>query len=487
MPGAGPHCGLGCLAVKYIFCCFVLKAVDHENMVTRTSCYINRCLNLGRSVIIMATWIIAAMKKTEGRRGKRDGQAPGEHQGLQFNNSPKETNVHLHFDCFSGVSGDMTLGALMDLGVAPDWLAEELRGLTRVEFELATETVFRNGIRAVRAIVSADEEKAHRHHAQIRDIIQAAPFSDGVKTRSLAIFARIAQAEGAIHGCDPEKIHFHEVGGIDAMVDIVGTALGLERLGVTSISCSPVPLGSGFVACRHGTLPVPAPATAAILKGIPVYGADTGKEMVTPTGAAIVAESASAFGPMPTMAVRGIGYGAGTHELKDRPNLLRLFYGKAEPEPEAEELPWETVCMVEANIDDMNPEIFGHLMETLLTDGALDVWWTPVQMKKNRPGTLIQVLCAPERRAATVRRLLMETTTLGVRHREMRRTALAREAVTVDTPFGPVAAKRVRGLDGRSRLVPEYEACRNLAEKLGRPLREIYDALGAVFTEKAEG
>ena len=387
--------------------------------------------------------------------------------------------MHAHFDCFSGISGDMTIGALLDLGLEVDWLGRELQGLPMDGFDLKTEAVFRNGIGALHLSVIADEGKTHRHYRQIREMIQTAVLPPAVKEMSLAIFARIAEAESAIHGCDLDHVHFHEVGGIDAMVDIVGTALCLDRLGVTSVSATPLPMGSGFVTCRHGVLPVPAPATAAILRGIPVYGVDTGKEMVTPTGAAIIAETAGSFGPMPAMTVERIGYGAGTLVFDDRPNLLRVMLGAVEPAGAS--FSSHTVCLVETGIDDMNPEIFGYLMEKLLGDGALDVWWVPVQMKKNRPGTLLQVLCPPDLRQTVVRRLLEETTTIGVRHREMQRTVLAREIVEVDTPLGRVAAKQVTGPDGRSRLVPEFEACRRLAERTGRPLREIYADLTMAF------
>lgn len=387
--------------------------------------------------------------------------------------------MHAHFDCFSGISGDMTLGALLDLGLEVDWLSRELKGLPVDGFALKTETVFRNGIRALHVTVAADEEKTHRHYRQIRELIQAARIPPAAKTMALAIFARVAEAESTIHGCDLDHVHFHEVGGIDAMVDIVGATLCLDRLGVTSVSATPLPMGSGFVTCRHGVLPVPAPATAAILKGIPVYGADTGQEMVTPTGAAIIAETAGHFGSMPAMTVERIGYGAGSREFNDRPNLLRVLLGTVEKEDTA--FSTDMVCVVEATIDDMNPEIFGYLMEKLFDDGALDVWWVPVQMKKHRPGTLIQVLCSPDLRPAVVRRLFLETTTIGVRHREMQRTVLTRDIVSVQTPLGWVAAKRVTGADGWAQLVPEYEACRRLAEETGRPLREIYANLSAAF------
>ena len=331
---------------------------------------------------------------------------------LLFLTFSKETlTVHLHLDCFSGISGDMTLGALIDLGIDAQWLTGKLRGLPLDGFELTPRTVFRNGIRALQVSVEADEEKAHRHYAQIRELIESADLPEAAKGMSLSIFARIAVAESTIHGCDLERVHFHEVGGIDAMVDIIGASLCLDRLGVTSVSATPLPMGSGFVNCRHGVLPVPAPATAAILQGIPVYGTDTGHEMVTPTGAAIVAEAASQFGPMPAMVVEKIGYGAGRRVFDDRPNLLRGLLGKVDIDDGA--LSSDTVCVVETNVDDMNPEIFGYLMEKLFDDGALDVWWVPVQMKKNRPGTLVQVLCPPDRRSAVTRRLLGETTSLG--------------------------------------------------------------------------
>jgi pyridinium-3,5-bisthiocarboxylic acid mononucleotide nickel chelatase len=391
--------------------------------------------------------------------------------------------THAHFDCFAGISGDMTLGAMIDLGVDPDWLAGQIRDLPLDGFALTATPVFRNGIRARQVTVTADEGSARRDFRQIVDLIETSPVSDPVRARSLAMFGKIADAESAIHGCPRDHVHFHEVGGIDAIVDIVGTALCLEKLGITSVSASPLPMGSGFVACAHGRLPVPAPATVAILKGIPVVGADTGKEMVTPTGAAIVAAAAEDFGPMPPMRPEKTGYGAGTHEFKDRPNLLRVITGRLETV--GDHLHADTVAVIEAGIDDMNPEIFGFLMERLFEDGALDVCWIPVQVKKGRPGTLVQVLCPPHLQPVVVNRILSETTSIGVRHHTVQRTVLDREVVTVETTLGRVQAKRVTGPDGNGRLVPEYEACRRLAKEGGRPLREIYEALCGEFAGRS--
>lgn len=380
-----------------------------------------------------------------------------------------------YFDCFSGISGDMTLGALVDLGVPPEWLKGEIQRLPLSGFDLSTRTVARNGIEANQVTVSFEETHHHRDYTHIKALLAKSPFSEGVKTRSQAIFECIASAEAKIHGCDLSSVHFHEVGGIDAIVDIVGTCLGLERMGIDAIVASPLPLGGGFVRCEHGVLPVPAPATLEILKGVPVYGGNQKSELVTPTGAAIIAVTAEAFEPLPAMRVQRIGYGAGMRELDDRPNLLRIVLG--EPETQAQIGSTEKLVMIETSIDDMNPEIFGYLMDTLFDDGALDVSWVPIHMKKNRPGTLLQVLCREEVRAALLALIFAETTTLGVRFYEVYRTALDRRAIEVQTVFGTVGAKQVTELDGSLRIVPEYEACKRIAAKKGVALKRVYDAV----------
>ena len=391
---------------------------------------------------------------------------------------PKQTQDDAkiaYFDCFSGISGDMTLGALVHLGVPLQWLKEQLAKLSLSGFDLTQQTVMRSGIQAVQVTVSAEETHHHRHYQDIRSMITGSSLPDGVKENSLAIFDTIATAEAKIHGVDKASVHFHEVGAVDAIVDIVGACLGLHYLKIDRLLVSALPLGGGFVTCEHGTLPVPAPATLEIVKEVPVYTGAVQKEMVTPTGAGIVKTLADAFGPMPELKIEGIGYGAGTREFEEQPNLLRLIVGRA-VQPGFEE-GLEQLIVVETNIDDMNPELFGYLMEQLFDDGALDVSWLPVQMKKNRPGTLIQVLCEPQLRSTLIDRILMETTSLGVRFYPVYRKAVQREIVEIETVYGPVSAKRVTTPDGTPRIVPEFETCRNIATANGVALREVYDTI----------
>jgi uncharacterized protein (TIGR00299 family) protein len=386
-----------------------------------------------------------------------------------------------YFDCFSGISGDMTLGALLHLGVPLAWLREQLHLLPLSGFDIEAHSVMINGIQAQRVQVSAAPQQPHRHLAHIVETIRQSPLSAKVQSAALEVFDRIAAAEADIHGCEKDAVHFHEVGAVDAIVDIVGTCLALEYLGIDRIWVSPLPLGSGLVTCQHGVLPVPAPATLAILKDIPVYGGNQSFELVTPTGAALVAVLAENFGALPCMQVQKVGYGAGSHTLKGQPNLLRVVVGQpAEDVSGAGLFPAkaaETIWVVETAIDDMNPELYGYLMERLFEDGALDVLWVPVHMKKNRPATLVQVICVLERRNEIIQRILNETTSLGIRYHQVHRTALERSSVTIDTPFGPLAAKKVVGPDGRVRVVPEFEACKQAARTHGRPLREVYEAV----------
>jgi hypothetical protein len=366
----------------------------------------------------------------------------------------------------------MTLAACIDLGVPPNWLRKKLReGLPVGGYKLRVRGVERHGLRARQVRVEVDADETGRTYADIRRIVEAARLSDAVKQTALDIFDRLADAEAGIHGCPKAEVHFHEVGGVDALVDVVGTALCVEYLDIDSVVSSPIPTGRGVTEARHGTIPIPAPATLAILKQIPIYGTQVPHEMTTPTGAAIVAALATRFAPLPPMTIQKIGYGAGQRDLEALPNLLRVVLGTtADADP-------EVVTLVETAIDDMNPEFFGYVMERLFEDGALDVCWIPIFMKKNRPGTLVQVLCPTAVRDAVIERLLQETTTTGVRYREVRRQVLQRTQVHVETSLGRIPVKRVRDLDGGVRMVPEYEACRQIAREKEIPIRRVYDAV----------
>lgn len=387
-----------------------------------------------------------------------------------------------YFDCFSGISGDMTLGALVGLGVPVEWLQAELERLPLDEFSLGCNGVRRNGIHANLMEIRFQESHHHRHYHTIAAMIEESPFSSRVKRTSLAMFDRVAAAEATIHQMPKEKVHFHEVGAMDAIIDIVGTCLGLEYLDIDRVTASPLPLGSGFVQCQHGTLPVPAPATLEILRGLPVYAGNVTQEIVTPTGAAIISTIADCFEPMPLMRLDRVAYGAGTRDLGDQPNLLRVILG--EPEAEAEDGHLEKQVMVECNIDDMNPEWFGYLMETLFDEGALDVFWEPIYMKKNRPATLVRVLCDPAKRPAVVDRILMETTTIGVRFYEVQRSCLKRRPVEVETPWGRLRAKAVAGVDGSERIIPEYDVCKKVAQTHGVALGVVYGAVANAAESK---
>ncbi len=388
--------------------------------------------------------------------------------------------MYVYFDCFSGISGDMVLGAFIDLGVSPHWLEDQLRRIPLEGFSLDVGRVTRHGIGARRVTVKVSPDTPSRRWADIRQLIEISPLADSVKQASLSAFERIAIAEAGIHHSTVDDVHFHELGGVDAIVDIVGAMLCIKKLGIRSAMASEIALGTGSVTCRHGVIPLPSPATMAILKDIPVYGTGIKQELTTPTGAAIVATVAEAFGPLPAMKIRKTGYGAGTHDPESIANVLRIVSGAdMPPRPVADVagLQSETVVVVETIIDDMNPEIFGYVMERLYEDGALDVCWFPTQMKKNRPGTLIQTICHPDITDAVVHRLLTETTSLGVRYHSVQRKILFRETVKKSSSYGTVPVKRVVTLDGTVRFLPEYEACRQIAIKHNQPLRNVYEAL----------
>ena len=384
-----------------------------------------------------------------------------------------------YFDCFSGISGDMTLGALIDLGVPLKYLQDRLTSIPLKDFDITVTPVHRNGIRAMSVSVGMYDDQTARNFADIRSLIENCPLSEMIRSTSLKIFKKLAASEAHIHNCSTEEVHFHEVGGIDAIVDIVGTAICLDYLGIKSIIASHIPLGKGFVTCSHGKLPVPAPATLDILKRVPVYGTDIPHELVTPTGAAIIVTLAEGFGPMPDMDMTGVGYGAGQRELEAGPNLLRIITGTGLETASGSpgEVPEDHIYILETCIDDMNPELFGYLMDRLFADGALDVYWIPVYMKKNRPGTLLQVLCHPDDKDNLIGRILSETTTLGVRYYESRRRLLWRDRFEVKTTYGDIPVKRVKDLQGNIRIVPEYEVCEKIARERNIPLRIVYDTI----------
>ncbi len=379
-----------------------------------------------------------------------------------------------YFDCFSGISGDMTLGALVDAGVPVDHLRAELQGVDVPGWELTAEKVWKNGMAATYAKVCTQDIPTHRSLSAILEIIEESKLAAEVKARAAAIFRKLGEAEAAVHDVPIERVHFHEVGAVDAIVDILGACIGFAELGIASFACSPLNVGGGTAKMAHGALPVPAPATARLLLGKPTYSNGVQKELVTPTGAAIVATLCTAFGPQPAMTVSAIGYGAGTADLEAQPNVLRLMVGEAAEKRSTAES--ETIRVLEANLDDMNPQIYGYFLERALAAGALDVFTTPVQMKKNRPGMLVTVLCRPQDEANFHEMLFAETTTLGVRSYTAERRVLARQWDTVQTAFGEVRIK-VATLNGHIRQAsPEFEDCRKLAEAMSVPLQRVMEA-----------
>ena len=387
----------------------------------------------------------------------------------------------LYFDCFAGAAGDMILGALLDAGAREEAVRSELAKLPLAGYKLKTERVNQKGISALKVHVKVREaDQPHRHFGEIKRMLLASGLSPRVKELSLTIFSRLAEAEGKVHGVAAEKIHFHEVGAVDAIVDIVGAAAALADLEAEKIYASPLQTGCGTVECAHGVLPVPAPATLELLRGIPVAGAWAEGELLTPTGAAILTSIAT-FGPLPAMTVQKTGYGAGSRELS-RPNVLRAIVGTAEEGS----LAAAKVTVYEAAIDDMNPEFYSYLSGKLAAAGAVDVVLTPALMKKGRPGTMINVLVQPPHEEAVLRVLFAETTTLGVRKTYADKLMLARRSVEVKTPYGPV---RVKLGEHEGRLLnasPEYEDCAALAAETGIPLKEIYAAALAAWQKERE-
>lgn len=372
----------------------------------------------------------------------------------------------LYFDCFSGISGDMTLAAFLDLGLPQSKLVEELKKLGLENYSLEICAGNRSGIAALGLEVRVGpHEEHHRHFSDIQAMISKSSLGSGVKETSLAIFRRLAEAEARVHKKKVDEVHFHEVGAVDSVVDIVGTAIGIHFFQPDRIYASELPMGRGFVQCQHGRLPLPAPATLEILKGYPVKSVEVEGELVTPTGAAIVAALASPVPAFPALAIQKIGYGMGKKEFPDRPNLLRLVLGESSDAYQVDQ-----AIVLESNIDDMNPEFYEHLMDRLFRKGALDVSFAPLQMKKNRPGTLLRVI-AEEKDAELLTELIMqESTTLGVRSYSVKRKKLPREVREVETRYGKVRVK----VSGEVRFQPEYDDCRRIALEKGVPIQEVY-------------
>jgi uncharacterized protein (TIGR00299 family) protein len=423
----------------------------------------------------------------------------------------------VYFDCASGASGDMLLGALVDLGLPLDALRAELAKVPLQGYRLEARKVQRSGLQATKVdvlIPGQAHEHGHPHspahshaghghehghdhdhphedghdhkhdhgHRGLRDIlglIERSTLDPEVKDRAEGLFRRLAEAEAAVHGTSPEDVHFHEVGAVDSIVDIVGGVVGLQWLGAQRFVASPLNVGTGTVTMSHGTFPVPPPATARLVHGVPVYGAGEG-ELLTPTGALLVTSHATAYGPLPPLRPEGVGHGAGTRDTAGRPNVLRLIVGS-----EGGAAPEQRVLVLEAEIDDMSPQLCGPLMERVLAAGALDAYYTPIQMKKGRPGLLVSVIAEPGRREALEEVLFAETTTLGIRRQEWDRTVLEREVVPVDTPYGTVGVKVGRRGGRAYNVQPEFEDCRRVAQERGVPVKEVWAA--ALAAARAAG
>ncbi|WP_339134858.1 MAG: nickel pincer cofactor biosynthesis protein LarC [Candidatus Electrothrix sp. GW3-4] len=378
-----------------------------------------------------------------------------------------------YLDCFSGVSGNMLLGGLLNAGLALEALREALGLLRLPGWELSSTPVMQSGLQATLAQVQTEENRAHRHFSDIRALLEQSELDQAVIDQSLAVFTRLAEAEAHVHGTTPEKIHFHEVGALDAIIDIVGTVAGLHLLGIEEIICSPLPMPTGgWLHCQHGALPLPAPAVCELLKGVPVFGESLQQELVTPTGAALAAELSSTFGTLPPMTLKLSGYGAGTMQRQDgRPNLLRLLIGQSHSAAEAQQ-----VEVIETHLDDWNPEVWPHVAAKLMREGALDISLVPIQMKKGRPGFLLRLLADPAHAAHLRNSVLNETSAIGLRFHTVQRITLPRTNIELTTPWGTVRAKKVTTTAG-VRITPEYEDCTRLAEAHNIPLLKIYAAV----------
>lgn len=377
-----------------------------------------------------------------------------------------------YFDCIAGASGDMILGALVDSGLALETLKDKLSALKIDDFKIRGNRVVKNGFSATKVDVIVADDVPARHLSDIKQIIEKSDLPQNIKDQSIQIFQRLCEVEAGIHGSSPDKVHLHELGGVDTIVDVVGTLSGLRELGIEKVYSSPLPMGRGFIKGAHGRIPLPAPATLALLKNVPIVGSEIEAELVTPTGAVLLTTLADQFGPIPAMTQQSVGYGAGEKDLPI-PNILRILIGE---QPGKEDITNEELLMFETNIDDQNPEIYDYVMSKLFAAGALDVYLVPIQMKKNRPAAKIHILCLPAIADKVEKIIFAETTTLGIRKYKVTRRCLPRSIHTVDTKFGPVNIKVAKLENGETKNIPEYEDCRRLAESNKVPLQKIYFA-----------
>jgi uncharacterized protein (TIGR00299 family) protein len=387
----------------------------------------------------------------------------------------------LYIDCFSGISGDMMVGALLDLGLDFSLLEANLKKIDLEGYEIGCREVIKNSIKAKKFDVEITATQCKRDYRDIRKLISGSGLEKGVKNLSLDIFKAVAEAEAEVHKCRTSEVSFHEVGAVDSIIDIVSTAIGIKSSGAEYFYSSRIPLGKGFIKTAHGSLPVPSPATVEILKGLPVFGGDFSFEVTTPTGAAILRTIAKKFGRVPSMTIEKTGYGAGSRENKKIPNVLRILSGSMEEEniPEPENL-----VILSANIDDENPEVAGYIQEKLLEYSVLDVWTEPIYMKKNRPAFKLCVLCDKKSEARIVDMIFRETTTLGIRRKEIKRYKVERRIKTAELPYGKIKVKIGIYKGKEVTISPEFESCRKLARKTGRPLSKIYQDAILFFSRR---
>ncbi|MEM7030351.1 MAG: nickel pincer cofactor biosynthesis protein LarC [Chloroflexota bacterium] len=375
-----------------------------------------------------------------------------------------------YFDCIAGASGDMILGALLDCGLSETALRKHLNLLRLPDFDLDIRRVEKLGFSAIKVDVNVKDDVPVRHLPEIEAIVQASELSNNIKQKAIDLFHTLGQVEAKIHHKPLDQVHLHELGGVDTIVDVVGVLGGLEMMGIDQVVVSPLPMGRGFVRGAHGKIPLPAPATIALLKGVPITGSDIDMELVTPTGAVLLTALATSFGKIPSMTLSEVGYGAGGRDL-EIPNVLRVLVGHQESDGATKT---ETLTLLETNIDDLNPEFYDHVMTRLFATKALDVFMTPLHMKKNRPGTKLQVLCHLTDRDALKHILFTETSTLGIREQTITRHRLERVIKTIDTRYGAIKVKVALLPNGQAKIAPEYEDCRQAASTHNVPIRDVY-------------